>query len=220
MGTYKQNHEKIPPVARESEIELPAEGNLGPAMRELTDPQRRFVLALIEAGDNNASGAARKAGYGGTEMSTYGAARRLMHNPLILAALDEEIGKAFRRAATIGLKVLQDIALTYGHRDQYKAADRLLERAGHMVTTKHEVVVKDDRTSKKVLEDLRLMAERAGLKLTDVLGKSQDVIDAAFVDVTPKALPAPSDECKLPDTIAQDNGTGSLPKELVEMFNE
>lgn len=178
-------------------------------MLELTDPQRRFVFSFIEAGDNNATGAARKAGYGGTEAATSNAAKRLMHNPLVLAAIDEEIAKAFRRAATIGLKVLQDIALNYGHRDQYKAADRLLERAGHMVATKHEVLVKDERAPRKVLEDLRAMAERAGLKLTDVLGKSQDVIDASFVDVTPKLLPAP----ELLETVP-------MPQELVEIFND
>lgn len=198
MGNYRQKN--IPPTARESEIPLPAESSLGPAMLELTDSQRRFVIAYVQAGDNNASAAARKAGYGGTDASVFGAASRLTRNPLVMAAIEEEIGKAFRSAAVIGLKVLQDIALTYGHRDQFRAADRLLERAGHMVTTKHEVTVKDERTPKQVLEDLRAMAARAGLKLTDLLGKSQDVIDAAFVDITPKSLPPPTEEpLQIPD---------------------
>src|SRR5262245_53850422 len=73
---------------------VPDEADLGPAMRKLTEKQRRFVLELRDgpAGYGSEVRAARAAGYGtatSTDLALRVEAHRVLHNEKVQAALVE-----------------------------------------------------------------------------------------------------------------------------------
>ena len=77
-------------------------GQLGPAMRELSERQRAFVTALVtgKPGHGALTAAARRAKYNmrGATLSKH--AHDLSRNPKIIAAINEEAKKVIRGRAT------------------------------------------------------------------------------------------------------------------------
>src|SRR5690242_12085321 len=73
-------------------------GELGPAMRELSDKQRRFVLAFLtgKPGHGARTAPARAAGYTGNHLRNQ--AHDLARHPKIIAAIAEEGKKMIRGA--------------------------------------------------------------------------------------------------------------------------
>jgi len=170
-------------TARQSPIELPAVQDLGPAMRELSEPQRRFVLAMVEMGTDNYTAAARVAGYGGTDGATLVAAHRLSHNPAVQAAIREEADRRLRAGAILAASALIEIVADKSHKDRFKAADRLLERAGMLVENINRTIVEDHRTDKEIEQAIILMARRNGLDPQKLLGRPLAPIEGEFEEV-------------------------------------
>lgn len=155
---------------------------LGPAMRDLTDKQRRFVIAMCETGGANYAKSARMAGYQGNDNVMRVQGHRLAHDEKILRALREEADRRVRSGALLGASVLIEIANDPLHKDRFKAADRLLERAGLLVVqtnkTIHEHTVNDEDVKLKIMA----ACKELGLDPRKFLG-----------DAVPGALPAPID---------------------------
>jgi len=157
---------------------VPDEAHLGPAMLALTPLQRGFVIALVETGGKSDAGAARLAGYGGTDASCWQAGHRLAHNPKVQLAIREEADRRLRAGALLGASALIEIASDIMHKDRYKAAESLLNRAGLLVETQHRVIVEDDRrTEQEIVAAITLMAKRNNLDPRKLLG--YDVKDVA-----------------------------------------
>jgi phage terminase small subunit len=177
-------------IARQSSLPLPDDAALGPAMKELTEHQQNFVIAMTEMGVSEPTAAARLAGYGGTDQSTKTAAKRLMRNPAVLAGLREEADKFLRGSVVIAARALQEIALDRNHRDRLKAADMLLNRADLIVKTTHEVIVTDKRTPDDVVAQIIEIARRTGQDPKALLGYDPKlpVVEAEFVEVSSEWL--------------------------------
>lgn len=165
-------------ITREPLVSVPIDSTLGPKMRALTMPQRAFVVAMCETGGQDHSKAALMAGYGGTENSTKVAACRLAHDPRVLEAIREEAEKRLQSGAILGASVMVEIAMDKLHKDRFKAADNLLNRAGLLVETQHRVIVENDN---RPIGELRAAVLE---QLRGLFGK-----DAAL----PPALTAPID---------------------------
>ena len=174
-------------LARPSVVPLPSKEDLGPAMQELTDNQIRFVIAMTDLAATNPTEAARVAGYGGTEASTRTAAKVLVANPKVIAALREAADQMIRSSVLIASRALIEIATTRGHKDQMKAADILMNRADLVVKTQHEITVKDERTPQEVIDSIREIANKLGQDPRKLLPGT--VIDVPYTDVTPSAAP-------------------------------
>lgn len=171
----------MPEITRPSEI-IVQEDELGPAMRELTIPQRDFVLAYADQGGINAAEAARKAGYGGSENSWSVAGSMLLKQPRILAALREEADSRLKSGAILAASVLVEIAGDQYHRDRYKAAVELLNRAGLVVEGVSRVIVEDHRTAEEIERRIRDLAERLGIDADRLIGTSQ-IEDVEYEEV-------------------------------------
>lgn len=177
----------IPNLARIPKVALPDEAHCGPAMKELNENQRGFVVAMVEMGAPNPTDAARLAGFGGTDQATRVAAKRLMGNPAVLAALREETDKFMRGSVLIAGHALQEIALDRHHKDRLKAATELLNRADLIVKTTHEVIVTDKRTPADILATIHDMAKRMGDDPRKLLG-FDPVTDAEFEEMSSEGL--------------------------------
>lgn len=152
-----------------------------------TEQERTFVVAFLETGGRNHTTAAQIAGFGaGNDKSARQQAWRLMHRPRVLAALKEEADKRLKTGAILGASVLIEIAETPGHKDQYKAAVELLNRAGLIVATKHEVEVTDNRTTTTLLARVHELAGRLQIDPRKLLGQAAGtppVLDAEYEEV-------------------------------------
>jgi phage terminase small subunit len=123
------------------------ESSLGPAMRALTEKQRRFVLELATfpaTGYGAAVRAAKAAGFG-TPTSTDNAmkvtAHRLMHTPKVQDALREVGYKNIRAEAFEAIRTTAAIARNPKHKDCLKANLALMDRGGFGIETVHHVEV-------------------------------------------------------------------------------
>jgi phage terminase small subunit len=177
-------------TARQSLVLVPPEKKLGPAMQALTPPQQRFVIAMVQTGGRCNARAAAMAGYGGTEEARWNAGYRLAHNAKVIAAIREEAERTLRSAPILATAVLFDIANDPAHKDRFKAAVELFNRAGMIVQTEHKVIVEDDRRTRHEIEEaIILLAKRNGLDPTKLLGSpakaavTPDVVDADYEEV-------------------------------------
>lgn len=151
--------------------------DLGPAMRALTDRQRRFVRMYLDYPTARDYVLAKMAGYSANSaVAIRVAAHRLLHTPGVLAAINEEIDKRFKgKGVAISQRALFRIASTDGHKDQIKAAVALLDRGGFQVTSEHRVTVeKTDRTGKAMVGRIRALAERLGIDAEKLLGANAE----------------------------------------------
>jgi phage terminase small subunit len=147
-------------VSRESTIPDPPEEVLGEAMRSLTPPQRRYVIAWLD-GASDQSQAARMAGYGNSDGAVRVAGHRLQHNPKISAALREEADRRMRGGAILAASALIEICSDKFHKDRFKAAVELANRAGLVVETQHRVTVEQDsRTVDQIKQDVLALLQR------------------------------------------------------------
>lgn len=155
-----------------------ADEDCGQALRLCTPMQRKFVAALLVIPDPlKESEAARIAGYSQPAND----ASQMMKNPKILAAIREEADKRLRGCALIASRALMQIAANPMHKDQLKAADILLNRAGLQVVTEHHVVVEDSRTNAELIESIKTIAKAQGLDPKTLLGNN--AVEGEFTEV-------------------------------------
>lgn len=100
----------------------------GPKMRLLTDRQRAFVIAFVEAGNQNYAEAYIRAGYAFDE--TRGNASRLANSPKVQAAILEETSSRLHAMAPVALATVLKIATTDNHPAQFAAAKHILAATG------------------------------------------------------------------------------------------
>jgi len=177
-------------TARTPMVPPPPEFSLGPAMKALSKPQRTFVSVYLEQGGANAERAAAAAGYGGTAGSLAQAAHRLTHNLRVQAAMKEEAEKRLKAGSILASSVLIEIASDRMHKDRFKAAVELLNRAGLIVQTEHKVIVEDNRLTDEIVQGIVAMAERLQIDPKKLLGsvptttaEPKDVVDAEYTEV-------------------------------------
>lgn len=168
---------------QKSLIPLRPDESYGPAMAALTDPQKRFVIAMLETGAQNVTNAAIMAGYSPNSAQQYGS--RLQHIPAVQLAMREEAEKRLRAGALLGASVMIEIASNSQHKDRFKAADRLLGAAGLAVESVSRHIIEDHRTDSELTEFIRAIAQRNGLDPAKLLGKGE-VVDAEFSEIDPR----------------------------------
>lgn len=173
-------------------LTITPDARLGPAMRELNDRQRAFVIALIEMGGINYSRAALAAGYGnGNVESAASQGNRLAHDESILAAIHEEAHRRLRSGAVMAVQTLLEIASSQAaeHRDRLKAVEMLLNRTGLHAVTEHNVKVERyDVTDETMIKRIKLLAEKQGLDPVKLLGNQGIVLEGEFTETAPDDL--------------------------------
>jgi phage terminase small subunit len=100
----------------------------GPKMRLLTERQRAFVIAFVEAGNQNYAEAYKIAGY--AKDDTGGNASRLANSPKIQGAILEETSSRLHAMAPVALATVLKIATTDNHPAQFAAAKHILAATG------------------------------------------------------------------------------------------
>jgi hypothetical protein len=152
-----------------------AASDLGPAMRGLTELQRRFVLAMFSSPLSSATRWVRMAGFtalnGNVARVT---AHRLMHDPKIAAAVQEFAGQHLSVVGpALSLGVMMKIARTRGHKDQFKAAAAIANRSGFHEKTEHHVLV--SHTGEDPVARIRRAAAELGVDPAALLGANTPV---------------------------------------------
>lgn len=185
---------------------IPDNPSLGPAMRAIEAKQRAFVLAYVERADENGTGAARAANYGGSsetpeqrQTAAKVAAWRLLHDPKIQAAIKELAEDKFRIATFKATAVLMEIMNDPTHKDRFRAAERVLAQNGMGVAIQVNHNHVHDLDEKGMIARIARLAKDQGLDPRRLLGTvGVEYVDAEFEDVTSAvgaeltALPAPA----------------------------
>ena len=164
-------------------IEIPSDFDCGPAMKKLNERQQAFVTAMLEFGGRNHTKAARAAGYDGTDEVVRVTAHRLAHDPKIQEAILEEGQKRMTAGGFLAINTLLDICddVTTEKKDRIKAATEILNRIGLHAKSEQKIsVTHKDETSKEMIAEIKLIAERLGVDPQKLLGNN------AIIDVTPE----------------------------------
>ena len=162
------------------------DSDLGPAMRQLTEKQRKFVQIYVEQPMRNGASTAAAAGYSTGGKSGVGVrfeAYRLLRTERVLAAIREELDKRFRSDAVIGRSVLMEIALDKEHPQRLKAATALLDRGGfHSMSEQRISVEHHNLTGDAMIERIKALALELGMDATKLIGSNAATPPALEVD--------------------------------------
>ena len=174
-------------------------GRLGPAMQALPDDHwRAFVRHYVDTGGRSATECARIGGWSDkTDGALSVAAHRVLHDERTQAAIQEESRRALTALAPIAVGVIKQIMENPTHKDQFRAAQGTLDRAGlHAISgveVKHSGSVMIER-KEQITQTVQLCAE-LGLDAKALLSKMGIIVDAEFNVVSDlDALPAPTHE--------------------------
>lgn len=182
-------------------ITVPPLSELGPAMRALNPQQRAFVIAMGEVTDGNQTTAALMAGYGAdsaTDAQRKAAARVrgsvLAQDPKVLAAIKECAEKRLHSGALIATKALLEMVNDPLDKNRFKAACRLLDQAGLVVVTQHQVThVHGQNSDKETIARITDLASKLGIDANKLLGQTGPVIDAEFEEIPNDPAPQAED---------------------------
>lgn len=155
------------------------EGELGPKMRALQPKQQAFVMALLVNGDDNASRAARDAGYSPAANVVNVTAHRLMHDARIQEAIQEESVRRLNSASILAVSELVKIAGNPAHKSQTKAIEMILNRTGLHAKSEHKVSVEHMMGDDELRDKIKHLAEKHGIDLSAYTGQT-------LIDVTPE----------------------------------
>jgi phage terminase small subunit len=167
------------------------------ALQTLSPMMRRFVECYVELGGRKGTEAVRLAGYSGDRNVLKAKAWNLLHDPRVIDAIREEADIKLRAGAVLGASVLSEIAEDVFHKDRFKAAKELLDRAGLLVTHQQHVVVEHTTaTDQEKIARIVAMSKKLGLDPATLLGQAGvQYIDAEFTEAAPPlALPQPKAE--------------------------
>jgi len=168
---------------------IPDDPGMTPAFAKISPIQRAWVMAYLEAGDENASAAARRAGYGQGKGDHAHACKqagyRNVHDPDVQEAMRELAQERFRIAGYKAVQRLMQIVEDPTHKDHFKAIERVLAQNGMIaalqVEHNHKVTVTESEQVKQVVA----LARRLGLDPKTLLGSAGvEYVDAEFEDVT------------------------------------
>lgn len=176
---------------------IPAESDLGPAMRALTDRQRVFVVALLNMGSKlDQSRAAKMAGYLGNQAVLKVSGHRLAHSPKVQAAILEEAKKRMQlgTAAATALMIETIGDKTVAHKDRLRAAEGVLDRGGIHHMTEHRIEVNhNDTRTEKILRVVQL-ARQLGKDPRELLGNLADAMEGDFKVLEEETSPSATAE--------------------------
>jgi len=181
--------EYVSQMAHDIILSVPDESELGPAMKAITVMERAFVYAIVECGGNSTN-AAGAAGYCANDTDEQSRRRKLntigsqkMRSPKIADAIQEEARKRLKTGAFIGVETLLHLANeSTSEKIRLQAALALIDRNGMAVTTKHEVEVRDFRSTKEIIERIEALARKRGIDPKMLLGGPEPT-DAVFTPV-------------------------------------
>lgn len=165
---------------------VPSDVDLGPAMRKLTELQRKFVIAMFETGISKVGVLAGIAGYAGDEGALRSQGHTLSRNPRVLDAIQEEGKNRLKSFGIIATNKLVEIAVNDERKDQLKAIEMILNRSGlHAVAeTRSFNVNANIGGDGGQMGRLKAACEKLGLNVKDVLTKANMVVDAEFTEIT------------------------------------
>ena len=165
------------------------QSQLGPAMQACTPLQQRFVIALLELGDNNFTRAAAMAGSTAKAEGLRVVAHQLAHHPKVLEAIHEEAIARLASAKVLAVSKLIDAMNTAPEwKDKLKAIDMLLNRAGmHTISeTRVSGEVKHLHSNEDAIAQIEDLAGRLGVDPKKLIGfayeKPQETVDAEFTE--------------------------------------
>jgi phage terminase small subunit len=145
--------------------------HLGPAMRQLSEKQWRFVRLYIEQPTRDGAAIARAAGYSNSSNGAKVESFRQLHNERVLAAIREQLDKGFRTDAVIGRAVLLEIATDKENPQRLKAAVALLDRGGfHSMSEQRISVTHTDMSGEAMTERIKMLAAELGMDPARLLG--------------------------------------------------
>ena len=163
---------ELMPVAPSEEVVY------GPHMRALPIKRRQFVERYILQAFDNATEAARAAGFkDGPGLPV--TAHRLIHDERIQRALVEECQRVNVSFAPLAMRELVWMATDRGGRNQYQAVDRLLRQSGLDTAIQHVHAHTVDPA--EMAQKIRQLSVFLGVDPEKMLGS-----DAAVIDVTPE----------------------------------
>lgn len=180
---------------------IPDEPGMPEAYAKISPMQRAWLQAFLDAGDENATAAARRAGYGSESATPQQAAaccktagHRNVHDPDIQAAIRELAHERFRVAGYEAAQALMAMVRDAGHKDHFKAVERVLAQNGMVAAVQIEHNHKHTMTEKDQVEHLVKLARQLGMDPRTLLGSAGVAyVDAEFVEVLPlTALPEPA----------------------------
>jgi len=155
----------------------------GPEMSCLNEQQRRFVYHYLQTGGMDATASAIAAGYTQNRAAAQVTAHRLTHNKRIINAVREEADRRLRMGAILASSTLIQIASDPMHKDQFRAACRILDQAGLLIEHKQTIEVKHTVSEKEKIEKVKVLAEQLGIDPVKLLGQAGVAIDAEFTPV-------------------------------------
>lgn len=169
-----------------NELEKPDDlSELGPAMAALpTDRQRRFVWEYTSNGGRPIP-AFLDAGYRSSNTKAQGVAiHQLLHQPKIVAALQEMAIAMFSKMTVPAIAAMQEILGDPYHKERTKVAMTILDRsAGFGTKTEHNVKVEHVVDDKEMLVKAKALALEMGVDPVKLLGAR--ALDATFTEVEP-----------------------------------
>lgn len=173
-------------MAKDYTAPLIPEGKYGPKFEKLgSDRQRAFVLCYLQQGDRNAAAAYRSAGYQCADEYAKQEAYRLLQDPKIQEAIQEQASRSLYALAPMALKVLGDIIENPQEKggDRLKGALGVLDRAGLHAKTETVTTLQTDT---ETLELIRQLAKANNIPLENLLGsRLAKTVDVEFEDITP-----------------------------------
>lgn len=169
-------------------ISIPPRDQMGPAMRQLNERQQRFVCALAVFGGEQKA-AYLWAGYDATnDGSAIASSSRLANSEKVIAAVQEEALRRINSATLLAVSTLVEQASPLSGCDdktRQKAAVAILDRVhGFSSKSEQRIVIRDERTTKELVDFIRANAHLAGATPEALLGAPKKIIDAEFTEVT------------------------------------
>jgi hypothetical protein len=176
----------------------------GPAMSDLTELQRRFVLAMASDPLGNPTQWARDAGYSDKSDAAKVTGHRLSHDQRIKIAINECARSTLDSVGPmLGIAVMLKIARDNTHPKQLAAAIALANRSGFHETTEHVMHVQHtDRTGAAMIERIKELAGELGLDAARLLGANAAVKPEMKVQPEMKVI----EHDKTVDAVAADAG--------------
>jgi phage terminase small subunit len=155
--------------------------------KKLSPRESKFVKSLLEGMGKR--DAAIAAGYSLT--GAHVSASQLLSRERVLNALRDGAEAKMKAGVAIGAAVLIELAEKGRSEDvRLRAATALLDRGGMPLVRQSEIrhTLEDRRSDRELLEHARQLAKQLGVAMP------AGIVDAAFEEIQPAALPAPQPE--------------------------
>lgn len=163
-------------------MELPPDAH-GPKMDALWDDRVRKFAWLMACGASNAGKAAKEAGYSDSSEAAKVSAHRLMHNVVVLEAIQEASRKVLIGLAPKAIAAAQRILDDPKHSAHARILETILDRTGFFAETKHNVAVQHSVDTSELEALARRLAAENGIDVRRLLGGP--MIEGEVVDAIP-----------------------------------